>query len=498
MRPCMARHRLGRILIAVVLTAATCVAASADSDLEGPVLVPSFPSIGSRFEAETDTGYPSPETTEPVAPPENDVEDPSDDDAPPRADADDATATTADETGDSSTADADTANNDAVAPETNGDAGKSESPAKELPTDADASAEDDSSSEAETAPAEPETPPKPRRELTPAMAQLRDRVRRTLGTHHGHLLGTDGNSVTEIIYACRAFGCDTNVREVNSLGKVLNGITCLCWNYPCAGFTPLLMADGHITGRIGYGCQEQPGQLIATLALARVQDSYPLRVGEDTRTVADLVEYEKLACRASIDKSLSMIGLMYYAGSDGEWENRLGEPWSIERVLREELDKPIIGAPFGGTQRLMGLSYVVDRRTKRHEPIDGQYARTQRYIQKFHDHALRLQNEDGTWNGRYFAARGTSRQAADQLAATSRILEWLVFSLPEEKLDDARVVRGIHWLDQMLSRGRYGHNAKSLSTAEIASVMHGLHALRLYDHRYFKPADEAGREEGDG
>ena len=352
MRPCMARHRLGRILIAVVLTAATCVAASADSDLEGPVLVPSFPSIGSRFEAETDTGYPSPETTEPAAPPENDVEDPSDDDAPPRADADDATATTADETGDSSTADADTPNNDAVAPETNGDAGESKSPAKELPTDADASAEDDSSSEAETAPAEPETPPKPRRELTPAMAQLRDRVRRTLGTHHGHLLGTDGNSVTEIIYACRAFGCDTNVREVNSLGKVLNGITCLCWNYPCAGFTPLLMADGHITGRIGYGCQEQPGQLIATLALARVQDSYPLRVGEDTRTVADLVEYEKLACRASIDKSLSMIGLMYYAGSDGEWENRLGEPWSIERVLREELDKPIIGAPFGGTQRL--------------------------------------------------------------------------------------------------------------------------------------------------
>ncbi len=333
-------------------------------------------------------------------------------------------------------------------------------------------------------------PARPRRELSPGMIALRDQVRRTLAAHQGQMLSTAENTVTEVIYACRAFGCNTEVFEAVTLRQKLNGITCLTWNYPCAGFSPMTISDGHLAGRIGYGHQEQPGALLATLALARVPAGYPARVGDEVRTVADLVEYEKLACREGSDKSLAMIGLMYYAGRGAAWRNRLGEEWSIERILQEELAKPVVGAPWGGTQRLMGLSYVVRRRAKRKEPLDGPYLRAQEYLLRFHDHAFALQNDDGSWGPHYLAAKAANRDPGVALASTGRILEWLAFSLPEERLAEPGVVRAVHLVNQTLSSGRYApQNVKSLRTEEIGAVMHALAALRHYDDRFFRPAD---------
>ncbi|MDZ7616686.1 MAG: hypothetical protein U1E05_06760, partial [Patescibacteria group bacterium] len=222
---------------------------------------------------------------------------------------------------------------------------------------------------------------------------------------------------------------------------------------------------------------------------ARVQPSYPARVGNEVRTVADLVEYEKLACREGTDKSLVLIGLACYAGKGATWHNRLGEEWSVERILKEELEQPVVGAPWGGTQRLMGLSYAVRRRAERKQPMDGQYLRARDYVARFHEHALTLQNENGSWSEQYLAARGAGRDPAAVLASSGRILEWLAFSLPEERLDEPGMVRAVHFVNQMLSTGRYSQNVKALRTEEIGAVMHSLAGLRYYDDRYFKSAD---------
>ena len=135
---------------------------------------------------------------------------------------------------------------------------------------------------------------------------------------------------------CLAFGCGTEVSLDGADGQRINGITCLCWNYPCGGFDMLTRSQDHIAARIGYGYQEHPGEFLAMLALSRVPADYPVRVGKDTRTVADLVEAEKLACRSGSDLSLTLIGLSYYV-DEPEWKNDLGETWSIERIIREEI-----------------------------------------------------------------------------------------------------------------------------------------------------------------
>jgi chemotaxis protein histidine kinase CheA len=334
---------------------------------------------------------------------------------------------------------------------------------------------------------ETSTPPQPRRELTPALVALRDLLRRTVADYHSRALSATENTATEVMHCCLAFGCTTEIYRSGWSGKRVNGITCLCWNYPCRGYELLGLSEGRIAPRIGYGLQEQPSQLLAVLALSRVKPTYPVRVGENVRTVADLVEYEKLSCRSGTDLSLKLIGLAYYMGDGPTWENSLGQQWSVERIVKEELDQPVLGAGCGGICRLMGLSYALARLQKRPQPVDGPFGRARQFIDQFHDYALKLQNPDGSWGPDFPAAGGTTRDEALQLRSTGHVLEWLATSLPEDRLDDPRVVRSVELLGRLLGSQRYRQNLGSLSTREMGSLMHGLHALVVYDERFFQP-----------
>ena len=210
-----------------------------------------------------------------------------------------------------------------------------------------------------------------RRNSAPRWSRLRDRVRNTLAPQQKQAFNTRENSATEIMNFCLAFGCGTEVLLDGQSGKQINGITGLCWNYPCAGFEMLGPSQGHIAPRIGYGYQEHPGEFLAMLAMSRVQADYPVRFGKTIRTVADLVEAEKLGCRSGSDASLKLVGLAYYV-DEPQWKNDLGETWSLDRMVEEELAQPVVSAPEGGLNRLLGLSYAVARRAKHGQPLDGQ------------------------------------------------------------------------------------------------------------------------------
>jgi len=332
-------------------------------------------------------------------------------------------------------------------------------------------------------------PAEPLRELSPEMAALRDRVRGTLAAYHQQTFSTQKNTATDVMNLCLAFGCNSEIYRADVRQKV-NGITCLCWNYRCAGYEPLAVCGDHIAAKIGYGLQTHPSQLLAVLALSRVPADYPVRVGEDVRTVADLVEAEKLTCRSGNDMSLKLIGLAWYVGDDdATWENELGETWSVERIVKEEVASEINGATAGGTLRLLGLGYAVNRRISQGKPIEGQFERAQRFISQYTDFALELQNADGSWGPNFLATRGTSRDQTALLRSSGHILGWLAVSVPEEQLADPRMVKAVAYVNRVLAARQYRANLKNGGQRHIDAVMHALHGLAEYDRRWFKPAD---------
>jgi hypothetical protein len=335
----------------------------------------------------------------------------------------------------------------------------------------------------------PATPPKAKPRLTPSQAALRGQVRQTLAYYQKMPFGTRQNTAGEIMDFCLPYGCATEISLSDASGeRRANGITCLCWNYPSGGFEPLTMNGGHIAARLGYGVQSQPSQLLATLAFARVQANYPLRADSAVRTVGDLVESEKLDCRADADMSLKLVGLSHYV-EDATWKNDLGEEWSVEKIVREELNRPVLSAGDRGLNRLLGLAYANHCRQKRNLPLEGQFGRAEKYLDDFRKFAFNLQNADGSW-GYYLSARGANKDPLAHFRSTAYVLEWLALSLPEEQLGDSRVTASVNCVMQGLNSQRNRSSGPNLPSREINSIARALHALSIYDDRYYQLAEE--------
>lgn len=330
---------------------------------------------------------------------------------------------------------------------------------------------------------------KPKRKLSPELLALRDQVRKTLSQHARQSFNTRQNSVAEIMNYCLSYGCNAEITLAKSTGsKRENAIACLCWNIPCAGYELLKMCDGRIVARLGYGAQQRPSQFLAMMAFAHVQPSYPLRVGETQQTVANLVEAEKLQCRTGTDLSMTLIGMSHYADFP-IWKNDLGEEWSVERLLREEIDKPAMAVSNGGIDRLLGIAYAVRHRKQHNLPIEGDFERAEKYLEKLHAFAWNLQNPDGSWG--YYLTR--QEKNSDEIAAqrsTAYIMEWLSLSLPDEQLEDARLIAGVKYLLQLVNGNRFQRDVAGLATQEIGSYTRALHALSFYNDRYFSVGEE--------
>jgi hypothetical protein len=357
--------------------------------------------------------------------------------------------------------------------------------------EADAKAnEQDAQAEDKAKPMPPSRPePEVLPELSPEMAALRDRVRRTLAAGFKQPPGTRENTPTEIIHHCLVFGCDATVRNAADGNRPINAVGCLAWNFSCGGYR-LMLSDGRqMMARVGYGLQQRPGQFLAVLAQSGVPKDYEIRVGEHHGTVADLVEYEKLDCRKGTDLSARLIGLAFYVEANQTWKNQLGETWSIERIVEEELDRKVTGGKTELTDQLLGLSYTVDRRLRQKLPLEGQFVRARDYISKFQNYAFELQNPDGSWHPRIFVLKGTSNDKVGLLRSNGRILEWLAMSFPKDRLDDPPVVSSVAYVLGLLNSRNSRRGSTSMTAAEMVDRMHALRALSIYDQRYFKPRD---------
>ena len=167
---------------------------------------------------------------------------------------------------------------------------------------------------------------------------------------------------------------------------------------------------------------------------------------------------------------------MHYLDSDETWTSRYGETWSIPRLITEELKQPIRGAACGGTHRLMGFSYAVNKRIQRGKPVTGEFLRAQKFINDYHRYTFSLQNPDGSFSTQWFTRREAKPDIDRRLKTTGHIAEWLAFSLSDEEMREPGMVKAIDYLATILL-------ADPSRTWEIGPLGHGLHALAVYDAR---------------
>ncbi len=324
-------------------------------------------------------------------------------------------------------------------------------------------------------------PPPP---LTPELVQLRSRVRSVLKGYYKKLLNSGQHDPWEVMHGMLAYGVHSRVRQGGPRGEPITAVGWLCYNKPCKGQMLLhVNHKGELRAKYGVGLQGHLGQFLAMLAQCRVSSDYPIRVGKREYTIRDLIEAEKQTCYPKSELTFKLIALQYYLDSNERWVNDQGQEWDIPRLIREELSQPIRGAACGGTHRLSGLSLAVKTRLRRGEPLDGEYARAAKFVEKYHQYAFRLQNRDGSLSTLWFRGRGDESDINRRIKTTGHILEWLCYSLSDEELRREPTVRAVSYLANLMY-SKYNHEW------EVGPMCHATHALLLYDERVFQPFDD--------
>jgi hypothetical protein len=275
-----------------------------------------------------------------------------------------------------------------------------------------------------------------------------------------------------------AFGIPTQLRVGGPAGTPVNSIGWMNSGGRCRGQVMLVATDGHPTALLGVGVQGHSAQYLAILAQCRVSRHSPVTLQSQSFTVADLIEEEKLACKAGTELTFALISLAHYLPTDAEWTSRDGDAWSLARLMEEEIEQPIRGAACGGTHRLFGLAYGCQRRLRATGRLDGVYLRADKYVRDYQALALgKLQNRDGSFSTEWFKYPADRDDDIDRkVQTTGHILEWLVASLDQQELYSPRVLAAVEFLNAALAR-EPGRDWK------LGPLGHALHALNIYQER---------------
>ncbi|MCA9259677.1 MAG: hypothetical protein KDA61_10780 [Planctomycetales bacterium] len=301
---------------------------------------------------------------------------------------------------------------------------------------------------------------------------------RVLDEYYREPLNTRDDSPWSLLHWSIAYGVDATVAVGGPSGRQVTAIGWLCCNYPAAGKQMIEMRGREWSLPIAPGLQGHDAQFLAMLAQSRVSRGYVVRVGGEERRVADLVEFEKRTCRSGQELTFKLTGLAHYEGTDARWNNARGEAWSVERILDEELSAPIgrYDATCGGVHRLFAISYAVELRRSEGGTFTRLYKRAEDRVQQYQKRALSMQNSDGSFSTAWLDNAEQRGDETRRLLTTGHVLEWLVFSLPDEELEDDKVQRAVAFVCRTLE-GRSGEEWHP------GALGHALHALAIYEQR---------------
>ncbi len=313
------------------------------------------------------------------------------------------------------------------------------------------------------------------RALTAREESRRSAINRCLAIYYMRPVDADELRPWSIMHGLIAYGRAT---QVVSRGRVVSAVEYLCHNGP-GDDRRLMQAPGdslHLN--VGEGVQGHDGQFLAMLAQSGVSPDQILMVDGKKFQVRDLIEYEQRGCRPGTELTFRLLGLSYYLDGDATWQDDRDETWNFARLMGEEINQPVVGAACGGTHRLMGISYAIAMRRQQGLEFNASWQAAAAFIADYQRLALQMQNRDGSFSTDWFEGPAADKSAKRRLYTTGHILEWLVFSLPGERLTDPQITRAVDYLTHMML-------AAPGYELDVGPRGHALHALSMYHDRVF-------------
>ena len=319
--------------------------------------------------------------------------------------------------------------------------------------------------------------------------ELQRRLDRAIDfTFQKRRLNTHEHGAWQILHGVLAYGRDFLIRDgdkegplVPAVDYVLNGGQMIGWTMrPGAKLKSgrrglrAVMEPGTKTG------QGHPDQWLAVLAQCGLTPDQEILVGNVRYQLRDIIGQVQhdVPFNHGREWSWTLIGLTCYLPTDASWQASDNETWSIERLVRGELDQKLADSACGGTHRLIGVTMALNQHLASGGELSGVWKDADKAIQANIRKARELQNADGSFSTNYFARGGQSSDVADRLSTTGHILEFLALAMNEQQLREP-------WVQQAAANlcGLFDRTEKA--DLECGALYHAMHGVVLYRERMF-------------
>lgn len=315
-------------------------------------------------------------------------------------------------------------------------------------------------------------------------APLESTVDEALGTVQRRYLTAGVHSPWQIMHGVLALGSDMQLRE-GADGDLHGAIDFICRRAMLGG-RRIVQPTAHGLQFIeSFQGQGHPDQFLAIFAQVGVPENAPIEIGQTSYTVADLVKNAEAETGGHRETSWTIIALSHYRGAQSEWRNQYDQRYTLEGLLRWELDQSVEDGACGGTHRLMALTRAVaDYRRQSGQPLQGVWQQAFEKGRRYLDKAQSFQQPDGSFSSEFFIEPRSTSDFEDHLHAHGHTLEWVAQAVETEELQDAWVTRAVEHLCGTLIANRS-------RPIDCGSLYHAGSALRIYrQRRWGKPAPE--------
>lgn len=174
--------------------------------------------------------------------------------------------------------------------------------------------------------------------------------------------------------------------------------------------------------------------------------------------------------------SWTLMSIVPYRETTHRWIARDGNTYSIESLLRSELDQLSPSSACGGSHRLTAVAKTLRKRIAEGGAITGVWSDAQSLLEIAMETAIDFQNADGTFSSNYFERAGLSLDLSTAIGTTGHTLEFLAVAAPEMLVTEARVQRAANKLCEMLE-------LTAKLDLECGALYHALSGLQLYRQR---------------
>lgn len=225
-----------------------------------------------------------------------------------------------------------------------------------------------------------------------------------------------------------------------------------------------------------YAFEGHPTQFMGYMTMANIPLEYEVKTPTKVITIGDIIKDAKMQVHAGVEITWTLWALAHYEEPDAKWFNAAGEPWSIERLVKMQVDEAVTSGACGGCHGLFALAYARNMYLSTGKPLRGVWFEADQKIKRYIEEARSLQNSDGSFSANHFKGPGLSHDFPTRIATSGHQLEWLMVALPQSRLKEEWVRKGIQNVANDLIQNKH-------VSSDCGPLFHGVHGLVIYRQR---------------